>query len=206
MNESELRKFCGNKKTFEEPWTIGQYSYATNSSMLIRIPRVDTIPETKSASEYFHKVPEMFNDFDRAMMDYWVKPVEYTPTTCPKCNGEKVSYACQECDGDGGLILSSDYNDYDVQCKSCNGSGQSPREAKGVSTEPCSYCEGEGTIDLVPMPHVQYGNHGFSVKNLALLSGLSNVKIIPQKGEKDPALILFDGGEGLIMPMIPERG
>jgi hypothetical protein len=85
---------------------------------------------------------------------------------------------CAECGGDGEVRPSTPYNTYDEQeCLSCGGRGKS------------------GGINPV-----QIGGVYFSDRLLAKLLTLPNVKV-GVFGPTNTARIMFDGGDGLIMPI-----
>lgn len=85
---------------------------------------------------------------------------------------------CEECVGTGWVIPKTAYNEYDEQdCKSCGGDGRTRR-----------------------MESVKIGVAKFDGKVLAQLSVLPGIKIGPT-GEFHIARFIFDGGEGVVMPV-----
>jgi hypothetical protein len=78
-------------------------------------------------------------------------------------------------------------------CGSCKGTG---REWTEGETDSCFDCNGLG----VAYAYRLVGDAGFNSEYLRWLHELPNARIAT-RGEKNPALILFDGGQALLMPM-----
>jgi hypothetical protein len=105
----DLMKFCGDKKhrvAIGEPFSLGEWSYATDGHILIRVPRRIDIPERE-------KVP----DVERI----WPKGVE-TTFRSPKVTvlPPKEEVDCDICDGRG---FKHDCPDCTCECEECNGTG-----------------------------------------------------------------------------------
>jgi len=74
----------------------------------------------------------------------------------------------------------------------------------------CDYCEGadkdcdecNGTGIIMPIVRVTVGNADFQQAYLAMLGQFPDCQIAVT-GPKAPAVIRFDGGEGLLMPLCP---
>lgn len=68
---------------------------------------------------------------------------------CENCNNEnedkgklgKECEECEECEGTGIVELENDFNEYEVECKSCDGDGNSNIDF--LSTKICKTCFGE---------------------------------------------------------------
>jgi len=99
MNSQDLRQFCStdeNRFNIQAPFTRGPFTYATNGHILVRVPRLDDVPQIEGA-------PHAEVIFDKAA------PQEVGPTPvlslppyeteecdsihdCPNCN-----CSCEEC-------------------------------------------------------------------------------------------------------------
>lgn len=71
--------------------------------------------------------------------------------TCSECfgSGKGIRVSCRECDGLGEVEAETDYNTYDVTCKSCGGSGNLFDKR---SDEVCVQCNGAGSMDMPFQP------------------------------------------------------
>ena len=108
MNKDELRKFCADSHHYRpllcEPWTIGKLTYATNGHIIVRIKRLDDVPENK-------KAPMANKLFDTAKTGDWllVPETKMPPELkCDVCGGSGVWWAegkergeCEDCYGTG---------------------------------------------------------------------------------------------------------
>ena len=62
MNRDDLMKFCGgnDRAGIATPFSIGEYTYATNGHIMVRVPRIADIPERTDAPSPA-KIEEVFN-------------------------------------------------------------------------------------------------------------------------------------------------
>src|SRR6185369_15900200 len=54
MNLEELKKFCardGTRYHIDKPWSDRDWTYATNGHIIVRIPRLVSVPEDKLAPD-----------------------------------------------------------------------------------------------------------------------------------------------------------
>ncbi len=197
MNKNDLMSFCSdeNRKGITEPWSEGEYTYATNGHILIRVPRLDDVPQCDLAPK---TVDKMFPESCPEKL-YLVSVIHTSdsqePRICPLCNGAGKPDKCPECKGEGTVELSNWYNDYEVECASCEGTGKPPQ---------CELCHGTGKVsDEIPAP-VKIGHFWLAEKYVRLLKTLpgcviGNASHDPLK----PAYYRFFGGDGLLMPIRP---
>ncbi len=109
MTKDDLKKFAANDRTdsssIKNPWSIDSHSMATNGYILIRIPRLEEIPESA-------KAPDCTNLWPKDQPQEWFEipdlPTdEYKP--CEECRGKgKVRHGkgeplklCEDCQGTG---------------------------------------------------------------------------------------------------------
>ena len=208
----DLQKFChkpsDGRDELRQPFNQGGFTNASNGHLIIRVPVMPEYqdqekPDLSKHDKWFSAKPEA-----------WFKcPVveEAEPGVCPYCNGAKEACICPECDGEGEVELSTDFNCYDEEkCKTCDGNGQiSESDLEKIKKlkpyfsypdlkRPCFHCDGTGVAGY-DHKCVEVGGIPFSGLYLSWLCQLPNCEIGPF-GEKEPARIRFDGGEGLIMP------
>jgi hypothetical protein len=91
-----------------QPWSAGEYTYATNGHILVRVPRRPDAPENDLAP----------SDKAEAVIGkgyggefFPVPPVQLPPATeekCPECGGRGTEHDCPDCECD---------------CKGCDGAG-----------------------------------------------------------------------------------
>ncbi len=112
-----LQQFCSRDEArpqLMKPWSIGEHTIATNGHIMIRVPRVDDVPENADAPPT-HKV--------WARCDMQGEPLEVmqcaipTPVmeTCMDCAGSKKKHVCPscncpcpDCDGTGEVEINQD--------------------------------------------------------------------------------------------------
>lgn len=106
----DLKKFCGtewSRKYFHEPFSRGEYTYATNGHIMVRVPRVAKIgevPRTPNPDRIFAPMPA----------DGWRPLRGELPPIAPT---EECSY----CYGSG--FLDEDEGDCGLDCLECDGTG-----------------------------------------------------------------------------------
>lgn len=211
------------------PWSAGDFTYATNQHLLVRVPRIglNEFPENPCApkgeairrpdgSIVSHK--ELFqNEFYRAAgftNSITLEPHGLKKEECEDCKGSGVQpgiMQCPQCEGDGTVPLSVDDDEYE-KCVKCNGKG---KVDDPVNTEPCSHCEGEkvryrehvfiGDVkedESEAWTKIRGGGDFFAARYLdLLLNNLPGSIRIVVPGNERPAYFVFDGGDGFIMPI-----
>ena len=174
---------------YANPWSIGQYSYATDGRMAVRVPRIDEYQD----NPILNFAAEAIDEWATYTVEAWynVSPCNAPQDqTCPQCNGMKCVMFCPSPD------------EYHFDCKICNGDGYIPVPPGSVNGIICDECDGLGTVypDFNEKHRVEYGNALFSTILLSRLSIFHNVMIGP-RGVTNHALLKFDEGMGIIMPM-----
>ena len=112
-----LKKFVSQddpRKYMRSPFTRGEWTYATNGHIAVRVPKIDGVeilPE-----KYIPSLEGLFqsvggNDFIALP---WMPPLE----ECQLCIGTGIAYECPECDGEGEF----EHGTHSYCCKECGGS------------------------------------------------------------------------------------
>lgn len=116
MNAADLQKFCddGTERRFGigRPWSRGGYSYATDGHIIVRLPRLEDVPESSDA-------PDAEKLFAEALVTQWL-PV-------PGCR-MPAPIPCRWCDGTG-----RDPADRRYKCYDCRGTKTVPDELSALS-------------------------------------------------------------------------
>lgn len=193
MTAKDLIKFCDPARPhIAQPFTIGEYTYATNGVVAVRVPKIDEVPENPNAP--FNVTKLVDNALSAAGGVLHGMPTVPPPNTepCSHCKGEGGFTGCIDCHGNG-------YQECDLghehTCEKCSGNG---RKANPVGEEKCEDCNGSGRVEL--NTRVPVGDVSFSSKYLRLFAELpGGISILPHGA--DPALVIFHGGHAIIMPM-----
>lgn len=196
MTQDDLMKFCdlSYEKT-KTPFSSGNYTYATNGHLLVRVNRLSDVPERSDAPP----LDEIYKYFcNQNVHDEHISiPCFDSPAKkiCSECGGAGKDYSCPECEGTGIVDLENDYNEYQADCKSCLGT----KIISGV----CTICDGVGYYFL----HESYpiGDQFYNKHYLALIRALPGCAFAAGRNMKEPGHFTFDGGAGLLMPMKGDR-
>jgi len=112
MNAADLQSFCSEADDIRwflcKPWSAGEYTYASNGHIIIRVARLPDVPEqpkAPDAAKMFAKIAPASN---------WM-PVP--PATRP------APVMCPECDGTG-IIEGEGPDDDSEDCEWCNHTGE----------------------------------------------------------------------------------
>lgn len=189
------------RRDYSDPWSYGEYSYATDGNMIIRVSRIADVPENREMKSRSEQTDEWLTN-STAM---WFNLLPIDPVLmqkCPGCKSHGYTRPCPECEGCGTVRLESTHNEYDVDCKSCGGYGLKPTAKEDSSGVQCEDCNGAGEVlpDFNKKNTTIYGDARFSDVLLARLSVFTNAMIGP-RGADEFALLKFDEGMGVIMPM-----
>lgn len=193
MNVKKLNKFCGYRENerIATPWSSGDFSYATNGFILVRVGRITSVPERTDTVNY-----QAVLDKNPEPSDGWVDAPgieDLHIPECPRCKGkESDSVPCEECDGDGYVTLQNDFHDYECECKSCDGDGE---------TGGCSKCGGTGYLFDDARVHIA-GAEFKTGQILELTRTFGPLQIAPPSPDGKASWIKFKDGHALIMPIV----
>jgi len=197
IDKQFLQQFCSpplNKDGMHEPFTIAPCTYATTGSIMVRVPRLDNVtapcPESRPKLGDVQLTPQVPGLW--STLPDWEQP---HLEQCIFCKGTGRVTLCEECKGDGVLLLDNESNQYEVECKSCCGAGSRPG---GIT--PCAVCDIHGQVYVDADPTVKITGHSFHPSVLSLIAKLPNVKIFfPDAADNYSHPLTFDGGIGLAM-------
>lgn len=204
----DLQKFCGNRddERMGRPWSVEQWTLATDGKIMIRVPRVEGVEENPKATKCLSG--EVGRAWNKEPAEWVPCPrlPEPCPVPCPVCDGSGKVFLCPECDGAGEVLLETDFNDYgEFECLSCRGRGRVSKvkwlSMTGISIDDaaccCERCGGRGaTWDDKP---VEVNGVLFGDRYLSWIGALPESEI-GAFGEGKAARFRFRGGEGLLMP------
>lgn len=122
MELTELQKFCDTNTYHEaygitKPFSRGEWTYATNGHICVRIPRISAITHEASVSKSAEK---LFADA-KARTAVWqpLPDFELKRSVCNTCGGTgytkgcgkdaELSFKCEDCDGSGEIKLPGKY-------------------------------------------------------------------------------------------------
>lgn len=214
MNIETLKLFCctnSEKEALAEPYSSGDFTFATNGHVQIRVSRLPEVPESEIAPKI------AITEHDAVGKHYLKEPTEWValpavtvePKCCTCCGGTGKAFQCPECDGDGWIGTETPWHRYDDQeCKSCKGTGQVSESRYALMSswkafmpdpvpENCDSCN-HGII--WPMVGEVINGVRINVRFLNLIGRLPGAQL-GLFGELEIARFRFDGGDGLVMPM-----
>jgi len=196
----DLMLFCDPDVTsMSTPWSEGDYTYATDRKIIVRVLRRPNVLERADAMKITgSKTEDSLNGVHNIRSWFAVPAVENDLVPCKACGGSGRPDVCPECHGDGTVSLSNRFNEYEHECKTCEGAGKFTGKEDPNKVPLCGKCDDDGKV--LSGKTIDIGCARFSVNLLSRICGLPNVKIaVP--GEDVAAKFAFDGGDGLIMPM-----
>ena len=194
-NEIDLQVFCrSSDKSFAVPFSNEFYTYATNGHIIVRVDRRQemTGKQDKVRPEAISFTPQHDGEW-RQLPDYSAAPKK----KCRVCDGRGKVLVCPECGGEGEVVLSNDWHEYEAECKSCYGDGW----LAGIESEKlvvCERCAGSGEV---------YGKEGTKIGgSMVALCLLDKLKTLPEVEVFLPELkgminFRFAGGCGALMTL-----
>lgn len=184
-----LKRFCkSGKAILSKPFSQGEHTYATDGFVAVRVPRIKEIPENPLTPNV-NALP-----WDHEEIADWEELPEYSfegTGICRECGGTGFQQTCPECDGKGEICVSTSYNEYHCECRTCGGNEVVPAD----SGERCEACYGTGK----KLPRaVKCGRGNISIKLLEQIKRLPEVKISREGSEQGLYRFKFRGGVGLV--------
>lgn len=153
----DLKQFCGKngiRYHLNEPFSEGEFSYATNGHILVRVARRTDVPEV-SADGMKNKIPRIFAD------NPFVKHV-----AIPEIPAQ-IEVECDYCDGEGKHDRECGAGNY--ECAECNGTGRVMGEA--------------GELGNTRYPQIEVGGVWFAPRYLRLIKALPNYSFSPRNAK-----------------------
>lgn len=195
----DLLKFCHPSAlhNIDKPFSRGEWTYATDGRILIRVPRVDGYDEDKGPKN----VEQMFNEaeFMRGVTVWQPLPeFKLVVKECDWCKGKGYTKPCEafnnpkiKCTNGNGVKCKRHNDDCTIGCN--------PADKGAV---PCEECFGSGVekVNSGPVMNGAIGKTKVNAIYLDMIKDLPKVQIAPHD-ENSVFRIKFEGGEGLLMPM-----
>ena len=197
ISKELLESFCTDERSsLRVPMNQHGYTFATDGHVLIAVPELEEYKDNEC-------VPD-FKQFlhNKECHGPWLPVVDPYPSLetipCTFCNGTGQLDECPECDGSGEVGFDNDYNEYEFECKTCDGDGK--------VTGKCERCDGLGKV-YDQKTGMDIGRQRFQPKLLHKISTLPGIEICVDFAKETyiAAPIRFEGGWGLIMPMMKEE-
>lgn len=198
MTLEELKPFCGSRReAYMEPFTDGEYTFATNGHIIVRVPKLSEI--TAEAQFDMNRIK-----FDHDQITNWreVPQGNVEKKLCEDCKGAGRVHGCKECGGNGELEFETDYSTYYCSCDSCSGLGVCNPSGGAAGSMLCDRCNGTGYDKKgTPIDVGRPGGYCISSIYLEKIAALPGAMYSPFGEEGDMFRFRFDGGLGAVMPM-----
>lgn len=201
-----LESFCSkdtSRDSLLRPFALGGKTYATDGKIGVAVPGelVPPSSDAKIANLFAGIVPII--ETARADASAWVRLTSIPPAEiCEACKGipqPERKEECPECGGFGEVELSSDYNEYTCDCKTCDGDGT-------VKEEGCASCDGVGLKHGARPVYCGIQGAWFDLLLLQRIASLSGLRLgIHDPGRLSAHYFTWDDGEGVLMPLRAKR-
>lgn len=193
-----LLEFCRPNTMYniDKPFSRGEWTYATDGVIIIRVPRVAGYDEDNGPKN----LEEMFSEASGRDVTLWqqLPAFELKYSHCAWCDGKGMTVSCPEVGNPNGKCGFGEH----IKCRKYNDDCQRPCKPGTEGAKPCEWCGGKGEVALNDGPIVNGSISSVKLNAIYLdkIKDLPGVQIAPHDF-KLPFLIKFDGGEGLLMPM-----
>ncbi|PSV00546.1 hypothetical protein [Photobacterium kishitanii] len=153
-----LKKLLDQCLRTETPFIHNEYSYVRatphhhGSVILVRTTQITeemlkcvdgrSSADFKCITDFFKKVETEFCGGGFMKLAELAELAELNIRKCLGCRGSKIQGICYECNGVGKLNFMTEHHEYNVMCKTCNGSKTTTDQSGGVTT--CDHCGGSG--------------------------------------------------------------
>jgi len=211
MSPIDLTPFCSAddiRDYLRAPFTVGDYTYACNGALLIRVDqRSDAVP---TMANHLTKAIQHLNEMMQmpAQVKSRLDTIVIESKPCARCNGTGRGIKCPECEGAGQTTADTFFSEYEVDCMTCSETGMlSDKESKimavrhphlDLSETECTSCQGTGKKVIQPLIFI--GLSSFSADQIEKLKTLPDAEISTFH-ELSAGLIHFTGGVAILMPM-----
>lgn len=98
----DLQKFCGREHErayLQKPWSRGEWTYATNGKLMVRIPRRPDVPAADEQNPAAEKAEQLFvesNPWECSPAPK-IKLPEPSDDECEECDGRGTAHDCPTC-------------------------------------------------------------------------------------------------------------
>jgi DnaJ-class molecular chaperone len=192
--ESDPRRYL------RKPFSFDKFSCFTNGHIAVFTARMTDAPETDNEHVIMGMCRAVYNTAQKRGAESKILPMnQFEPALkeCEECQGAGFVCECNRCGGKGEAPTGA----FGDECSTCNGSGTLPiHNWKEVKTR---YLRCETCLGIGKQPYEKDSKVGatkLQTRYLLAAKTLPNAKV-RAFGSQDPALIEFDGGFGLIMPL-----
>lgn len=106
----DLQIYCGNdflRDYLSKPFTAGEFTYATNGHIMVRLPKLDSIPKQTKEGVDWNAPLKGLDEATFSPLSHSAIP-EHALGECEKCDGRGSKHDCPDCE---------------CGCDGCNGSG-----------------------------------------------------------------------------------
>lgn len=194
----DLWPFCSpDRENLTVPFSRGQYTYATNGHIVVRVPRRADVPENPKAPD-IEKIGLEAPTNLRPLPHYTLP----TGRKCLRCRGAGRAYDCDKCEGSGWSQCS--HCNSEIECKECHGAGQiaRPEEGQNLQLADCAECSGSGVVfDMRPVVFLT-PEIAIAYRYAALLLTIPGLQVCLEKRKGQSAIpFTFHGGDGWLMPI-----
>lgn len=193
IDEKIMFSFCetdNRRESVCKPFKFGGNVFATNGHILCVVSEesyegtdFSIFSGAKICSEQFF---ERYTESDMSPFDFG-----QLYEVCKKCGGKHIGVKpseCLECEGYGEVTLESDYNTYELECKSCKGKGE---------VNSCDRCSNVGKV-YKKFEISETVDNKISGEYLEKIAGLINIRV-GRTIVNYAISFAFDGGRGIIM-------
>jgi hypothetical protein len=180
MTIEQLQSFCSADK--DHAWlarlfTIGEFTYAGDGHVMLRVPRVDGVPALPETD------PQSAKRIKGSLALPFEKKVTYRALALPDLPDEQAkTERCGCCDGDGR----------GCRCRKC-----------GCQ---CAVCGGTGECTVTQWLSIGIDGIPFRAPLIARIAALPGFELQrPVTDPRKPAVFIFSGGAGVVMPLVQKQ-
>ena len=183
----DLKPFCAVddiRDYLNAPFVLDGHTAATNGHILIRVPGVAADVNQSPPEKLVEGIRKMFAGQHGNAVPLPSLP---KPKKCKTClgTGWLENGDCDDCNGNGTFM----HGRHEYDCEECGGTGKVGRQQ----------CGAYGCNAGIEREFVKIGPASFDAHYLRMIAALPNARISVTE-KFGPAWIVFDGGDGLLMP------